>query len=153
MSKMYKKGNVAVHLGFLSNTKRFLIIKWIYTSLIITNTQWSPTQDWARSSRLKHFWQCHFFLTFIYFTSLREQDEAYINPSWWSTLVGLKLAHIRMWVAWSTTVLHMPTMPYGGNELPWWRFVLSECFSSFFCICYWKLLFSMILYSAIVWNM
>ena len=30
------------------------------------------------------------FLTFIYFTLLGEQDEAYVNFSWWSTLMGLE---------------------------------------------------------------
>ena len=50
-----------------------------------------------------------FFITFFYFTSLREQDEAYINSSRWSTLVGLELAYICMWVARSTTMLQTPT--------------------------------------------
>ena len=51
----------------------------------------------------------YFFLTFIYFTSLREQDEAYTISSRWSKLVGLELAYIRMWVAHSTTVLQTQT--------------------------------------------
>ena len=46
-----------------------------------------------------------FFFTFIYFTSLREQDEAYINCSWWSMLVGLEPEYIGMWVTCSATVL------------------------------------------------
>ena len=54
--------------------------------------------------RVSHF----FFLTFNYFTLLREQDKAYINSSRWSMLVGLKLAYIHMWVARSTTVLQTP---------------------------------------------
>ena len=51
-----------------------------------------------------HQWLAHyeetefldFFLTLIYFTSLREQDEAYINSSQWSALVGLESAYTRM---------------------------------------------------------
>ena len=37
-----------------------------------------------------------FFLTFIYFTSLRKQDEAYISSSQWSMLVGFELTYTRM---------------------------------------------------------
>ena len=37
-----------------------------------------------------------FILTFVYFTSLREQDKAYINPSRWSMLSGPEPAYIRM---------------------------------------------------------
>ena len=33
------------------------------------------------------------FFNIIYFTSLREQNEAYINSSRWSMLVGLEPAH------------------------------------------------------------
>ena len=33
---------------------------------------------------------------FIYFTLLREQDEAYINASQWLMLVGLEPVYIRM---------------------------------------------------------
>ena len=51
----------------------------------------------------------YLFLTFIYFTSLREQDEAYINSSRWSMLVGLEPAYIRMWVTRSTTALRTAT--------------------------------------------
>ena len=36
---------------------------------------------------------------------IHQQDEAYIKSTWCSTLVGLKPAYIRMWVACSTTVL------------------------------------------------
>ena len=50
-------------------------------------------------------WLRKFFLTFIYFTSLREQAEAYINFSQWSTLVGLKPVYIHMWVTRCTTVI------------------------------------------------
>ena len=53
------------------------------------------------------------FLTFIYSTSLREQDKAYINSSRWSKLVGLKPAYICMWVARSTTALQMVTLQTG----------------------------------------
>ena len=49
------------------------------------------------------------FLTCIYFTLLREQDEAYINSSRWSTLVRFELTYIRMCVNGSTTVLQTPT--------------------------------------------
>ena len=38
----------------------------------------------------------YFFSTFIYFSWLREQDRAYINPSQWSTLVGLELVYNHM---------------------------------------------------------
>ena len=50
------------------------------------------------------------FLTFIYFTSLREQNEACIISSQWEMLVGLELANISMRVTWSTTVLQTPTI-------------------------------------------
>ena len=43
----------------------------------------------------KHF-LLFFFLTFTYFTSLREQDEANINSSRWPTPVGLEPVYIRM---------------------------------------------------------
>ena len=50
---------------------------------------------------------CLFLTQFIYVTSFREQDEAYINSLGWSTLVGLELAYTRMWVACSITPLYV----------------------------------------------
>ena len=41
----------------------------------------------------------------MYSTMLREQDNACMNYSRWSTLVGLKPTYTHMWVARSTTVL------------------------------------------------
>ena len=49
---------------------------------------------------------CQLFLTFICFTSLREQDEAFIYSSWWLTLVGLDPAYTSR----STTMLRMMTL-------------------------------------------
>ena len=49
-----------------------------------------------------------FFFRFIYSTSFREQDEAYMNSLRWSTLVGLEPAYTWMWVAHSTNVLWTP---------------------------------------------
>ena len=43
-----------------------------------------------------------FFLLFIYFTSFREQDEAYMNSLRWSMLVGLEPAY---------TACESPTLP------------------------------------------
>ena len=51
-----------------------------------------------------------FFETLMYFTWHREQDEAYINSLRWLTLVGLKPAYTRWWVARYTTVLRTPTL-------------------------------------------
>ena len=41
---------------------------------------WSRISAWSKEDLL-------FFLTFIYFTSFREQNEAYINSPRWSTLM------------------------------------------------------------------
>ena len=49
-----------------------------------------------------------YLFIYFYFTSLAEQDEAYINSSQWLTLVGLEPVYISMWVTTSTTVLHTP---------------------------------------------
>ena len=45
---------------------------------------------------------------FINFTSIREQDKAYINSSQWSMLMGLEPAYICMWVSRSTIVQWTP---------------------------------------------
>ena len=47
------------------------------------------------------------FLIFTYVMSLIEQDEACINSSPWSTLMGLEPGYICLRVACSTTVLWM----------------------------------------------
>ena len=73
---------------------------------ILSHT-WNHTNKTLTFS-LKEAWKRP-FSPLIYFTSFREQNEAYINSSQWSTLVGLKPAYICMWIPLTTTVLRMPT--------------------------------------------
>ena len=62
---------------------------------------------------ISHYLLCffYFFLAFVYFTALREQDKAYINSSRWSMLVGLGTCLHPHVSCRSTTVLQTPTIP------------------------------------------
>ena len=69
----------------------------ITVAFIMLGVSWVVLRDClALLLVLLYFILFYFILTFIYFTSLRGQDEAYINSSRWSTLVGLELAYICM---------------------------------------------------------
>ena len=67
---------------------------------------------------------------FIYFTSLGEQNKAFINSSRWSTLVGFEPASIRMRVISSTTVLGTPTLVLNSSCLT--RFSIIRLLPYFF---------------------
>ena len=91
----------------------------------------TSTSSWC-GTMVRQFFLILFicFLTFIYFTSLREQDKVYIDSSRWSKLVGLELAYICVWAACSTTVLYRHRQ---GNLKQLKHFFLPFHISSFLC--------------------